>query len=119
MRHLGADIKTAGRRIMVQGPARLAGRAVFRPRGYLRRGIFLSWPQPWPPGESSTSNNLGVNPTRSGLLDLYKADGGDLPPAQREREVRRAGGRHLLVKGGRNLRGIKKIKCGGEDDPRG
>lgn len=113
LRHLGADIKTAGRRIMVQGPARLAGGRFSVPGDISAAAFFIVAAALTPRGELYIEN-LGVNPTRSGLLDLLKQMGADLRLLN-ERERCGEPVADLLVKGGRNLRGIK---CGGEIIPR-
>ena len=69
LRGFGADIEVAGRVITLTGPARLQAREVIAP-GDLSSAAFFIVAALILPGSSLVIEGVGLNPTRSGLLDF-------------------------------------------------
>lgn len=69
LRHFGAEIETAGRRISVAGRPRLEGRRLEVP-GDLSSAAFFIAAALILPGSELVIEDVGLNPTRSALLDF-------------------------------------------------
>lgn len=69
LRHFGAEIETAGRRISVAGRPRLEGRRLEVP-GDLSSAAFFIAAALILPGSELVIEDVGLNPTRSALLDV-------------------------------------------------
>ncbi len=105
----GALVSVQGNRISIQGGSNLRGCLVKVP-GDISAAAFFLVAGSIIPGAELLLSNVGVNPTRSGIIDLLKEMGADI-----QVQNRRLWGREpvadLLVKGGAPLRGVS---AGGE-----
>jgi len=74
LREFGADVVTSGSRIRVTGQPRLAGGDMTVP-GDISSAAFFLVAALLIPGSHLTIQNVGLNPTRAGLLDLLAGMG--------------------------------------------
>ncbi len=103
LRGFGVQVDTSGPRVRLAGgrssPARASKcRAIFPPRP------SSWWPAPWPGADGFVVENVGINPTRTGVLDILKLMGADLRIHARAVAGCRAGGGH---------RGARLRRCKG------
>ncbi|MBX6378617.1 MAG: 3-phosphoshikimate 1-carboxyvinyltransferase [Clostridia bacterium] len=112
LRAFGAEVAVEGPAVCVTGPARLRGRAVRVP-GDISSAAFLLVAAALVPGSRLTVRDVGVNPTRTGVLDALQAMGARVAVCNR----RDWGGEPVadVVVEAAELRGIA---LGGADIPR-
>jgi 3-phosphoshikimate 1-carboxyvinyltransferase len=100
----GAPVTVQGNRISIRGDANLVGCRVQVP-GDISAAVFFLVAGSIVPGAEVLLLNVGLNPTRGGIIDLLKEMGADI-----QVQNRRLWGREpvadLLVKGGVPLRGV-------------
>lgn len=77
LRYLGADITTEGTRVTVKGNPVLSGKPIEVP-GDISSAAFLMAAAAILPGSKLRINRVGVNPTRTGMLDVLKNMGADI-----------------------------------------
>ena len=77
LRAFGAEVTREGNRIAVTGEPRLRGTRVDVP-GDLSAAVFFLVAALITPGSEVRVRGVGVNPTRTGALDILRAMGGDL-----------------------------------------
>ncbi|HZK23886.1 MAG TPA: 3-phosphoshikimate 1-carboxyvinyltransferase [Oscillospiraceae bacterium] len=75
--YFGAGIKMQGTTVCLQGPAQLTGRLVQVP-GDLSAAAFFLVAASIVPGSEVVLHNVGINPSRAGILNVLQAMGGDL-----------------------------------------
>lgn len=80
LRGFGAQVITDGASASVRGPARLSARRVLVP-GDISSAAFFLVAGSIVPGADLLVTNVGVNPTRSGILDALRAMGADITAA--------------------------------------
>lgn len=73
----GAQVRADGTTASVQGPAALTGREVTVP-GDISSAAFLIVAALIVPGSELTIEGVGVNPTRTGLIDVLREMGGEI-----------------------------------------
>ena len=112
LRHFGASLETSGTTVTLQGGQELQGRDISVP-GDISSAAFLLVAALVVPGSELLILNVGVNPTRTGVLDILQAMGGDIV-LQNQREVSGEPVADLLVRSSR----LKGIEIGGEVVPR-
>ena len=112
LRHFGASLETSGTTVTLQGGQELQGRDISVP-GDISSAAFLLVAALIVPGSELLILNVGVNPTRTGVLDILQAMGGDIV-LQNQREVSGEPVADLLVRSSR----LKGIEIGGEVVPR-
>lgn len=71
LRYFGADVKVSGSTVRVKGRPRLTGRKVSVP-GDISSAAFLMVAASAVPGSDLTLTGVGINPTRSGIIDVLK-----------------------------------------------
>lgn len=81
----GADLRVEGRRIAVRGPARLHGVELTVP-GDLSSAAFFLTAAAFLPDSEVTVEEVGVNPTRAGFLEVLQSMGAEVRLSRR-REV--------------------------------
>lgn len=104
MRYFGASLETSGSTVTLQGGQELQGREINVP-GDISSAAFLLVAALIVPGSELLIRNVGVNPTRTGVLDILQAMGGDIV-LQNQREVSGEPVADLLVRSSR-LKGIE------------
>jgi len=72
--HFGATLSRQGNRLSVDGPARLTGQVLEVP-GDFSSAVFFIVAALLLPGSRVRIANVGINPTRTGLLDLLQGAG--------------------------------------------
>lgn len=77
LRYFGAAVRSSGNRVGVEGPALLEGRKVVVP-GDISSAAFLIAAAAIVPGSDLTLAGVGVNPTRSGIIDVLLRMGADI-----------------------------------------
>ncbi|MDO8730798.1 MAG: 3-phosphoshikimate 1-carboxyvinyltransferase [Candidatus Omnitrophota bacterium] len=77
LRYMGAKIETAGQGITVEPGGKLRGREIEVPGDFSSAAFFLV-AAAIVPGSSVTVRRVGLNPTRTGLLDLLKRMGANI-----------------------------------------
>lgn len=77
LREFGADIETVGAAVHLRGPAKLTAREVTVPGDLSSAAFFLVAAQ-LVPGAEINIQNVGLNPTRAGLLDYLRMIGADI-----------------------------------------
>ncbi len=77
LRHLGVDVRSDGGTIALRGGASLTGRAIEVP-GDLSSATFIILGTLLSESADILIENVGVNPTRTGVIDILQAMGGDL-----------------------------------------
>lgn len=112
LRYFGANLETAGSTVTLQGGQELQGREICVP-GDISSAAFLLVAALIVPGSELLIRNVGVNPTRTGVIDILQAMGGDIV-LQNQRELSGEPVADLLVRSSR----LKGIEIGGEVVPR-
>jgi len=110
--HFGADVRPFPGGVSVAGRPRLSGREVLVP-GDISSAAFFMVAALITPGSELLIRNVGVNPTRSGIIDILRAMGGDLQLLD-EREVSGEPVADVLVRSSV----LKGIEIGGDVVPR-
>jgi 3-phosphoshikimate 1-carboxyvinyltransferase len=103
LREFGAEVVVRGKAVSVTGPAKLTGRELTVP-GDLSSAAFFLVAALLLPGSRLSIGGVGLNPTRSALLDFLRSMGADI----RVPRLAEAGGelvgdlevRHAAVRGG-------------------
>lgn len=112
LRYFGVDIQSFEGGAMVKGPANLQGREVDVP-GDISSAAFFLVAALITPGSELLLKNVGVNPTRSGIIDILQQMGGRIE-LQNQRELSGEPVADLLV----SYSALKGIQIGGELVPR-
>lgn len=103
-RFFGADLDTLHNGVVVRGGRELQGQEIMVP-GDISSAAFFLVAGLIVPGSELLIRNVGVNPTRTGVIDILKAMGGDIT-LQEQREVSGEPVADLLVRSS-SLRGIE------------
>ncbi len=111
-RYFGANLETSGTTVTVRGGQELQGGDICVP-GDISSAAFLLVAALTVPGSELLIRNVGVNPTRTGVIDILQAMGGDIL-LQDQREVSGEPVADLLVRSSR----LKGIEIGGDVVPR-
>ena len=111
-RYFGADIRLLPGGVLVRGGRELQGREIMVP-GDISSAAFFIVAALIVPGSELLIRGVGINPTRTGILDILSAMGADIELLD-SREVSGEPVADLLVRGSR-LRGIE---IGGDVVPR-
>ncbi len=112
LRYFGAGLETAGATVTLRGGQELQGREISVP-GDISSAAFLLVAALIVPDSELLIRNVGINPTRTGVLDILLAMGGDIA-LQNQREVSGEPVADLLVRSSR----LKGIEIGGDVVPR-
>ena len=110
--HFGADIRVTETGASVSGGLELEGREIVVP-GDISSAAFFLVAGIIVPGSELLVTGVGVNPTRTGIIDILQAMGGDIQLLNR-REVSGEPVADLLVRSS----SLKGIEIGGEVVPR-
>lgn len=111
-RHFGADVEAAGTTVTVRGGQELDGRDIMVP-GDISSAAFFIVAALIVPGAELLIRGVGVNPTRTGIIDILTAMGGAIELLDR-REVSGEPVADLLVRASR----LKGVEIGGDVVPR-
>jgi len=111
-RYFGADLETTGTTVTVRGGRELAGRDIVVP-GDISSAAFFIVAGLIVPGAELLIRGVGVNPTRTGIIDILTAMGGSIELLDR-REVSGEPVADILVRAS-NLKGVE---IGGDLVPR-
>lgn len=111
-RFFGADLDTFSNGVVVRGGKELQGQNIIVP-GDISSSAFFIVAALIVPGSELLIRNVGVNPTRTGVIDILKAMGGDII-LQDQRDVSGEPVADLLVRSSR----LKGIEIGGDVVPR-
>jgi 3-phosphoshikimate 1-carboxyvinyltransferase len=103
-RFFGADLDTLHNGVQVRGGRELQGQEIMVP-GDVSSAAFFLVAGLIVPGSELLIRNVGVNPTRTGVIDILKAMGGDIT-LQEQREISGEPVADLLVRSS-CLRGIE------------
>ena len=109
---MGANLQVSGTTVALQGPVRLRGGAFTVP-GDLSAAAFLLVAACLVPGSRVVVENVGVNPTRTGALEVLAAMGADLVVTP----LAGAGGEPLARVEARHS-SLRGVELGGELIPR-
>lgn len=112
LRHFGANLETSGTNVTLRGGQELHGQEICVP-GDISSAAFLLVAALIVPGSELLIRNVGVNPTRTGILDILQAMGGDIV-LQDQRDISGEPVADLLVRSSR----LKGIEIGGDLVPR-
>ncbi|WP_303721264.1 3-phosphoshikimate 1-carboxyvinyltransferase [Malonomonas rubra] len=112
LRYFGAKVKSFDGGARVTGPVALHGREVIVP-GDISSAAFFLVAGLIVPGSELLLKNVGINPTRSGIIDILQQMGGSIKPLN-QREVSGEPVADLLVKSSP----LKGIEISGELVPR-
>ena len=112
LRYFGADVRPFAGGVSLDGRPRLTGREVQVP-GDISSAAFFLVAALITPGSELLIRNVGVNPTRSGIIDILRAMGGKLELLG-EREVSGEPVADILVRSSV----LQGIEIGGEVAPR-
>jgi 3-phosphoshikimate 1-carboxyvinyltransferase len=112
LRHFGAGIETFDGGVRVKGGGELEGREIIVP-GDISSAAFFLVAASIVPGSELLVRGVGVNPTRTGILDILSEMGARIE-IQNERELSGEPVADLLVRSAR----LKGIEIGGELVPR-
>lgn len=112
LRFFGADVRPFAGGVSIVPQPRLEGREVHVP-GDISSAAFFLVAALITPGSELLVRNVGINPTRSGIIDILKIMGGDLQLLD-ERTLSGEPTADILVRGS-SLRGVE---IGGELVPR-
>lgn len=112
LRHFGADVETFAGGVRVLGGRELEGRDIVVP-GDISSAAFFLVAATIVPGSELLIRGVGVNPTRTGILDILTAMGANIELLD-PREVSGEPVADLLVRSAR----LKGIEIGGEVVPR-
>ena len=77
LRQFGGDLSVAGKKITVQGPQKLSGQTVVVP-GDISSAAFWLVAGLIVPNSRVVLKNVGINETRTGIIDVIRAMGGKL-----------------------------------------
>ena len=77
IRQFGGEINVSGKEISITGPQTLTGQAVTVP-GDISSAAFFLVAGAITPNSEITLTNVGINPTRTGIVDVLTAMGADL-----------------------------------------
>ncbi|HEY6837327.1 MAG TPA: 3-phosphoshikimate 1-carboxyvinyltransferase, partial [Geobacteraceae bacterium] len=110
--HFGADVETFPGGVRVRGGRELEGRDIVVP-GDISSAAFFLVAASIVPGSELLVKGVGVNPTRTGIIDILTAMGASLE-LQNEREVSGEPVADILVRSSR----LKGIEIGGDVVPR-
>ncbi len=86
LNHFGAQIKREAQTITISSPTELQGKNVCIP-GDISAAAFLMVAALIVPGSNITITNVGVNPTRTGIIDVLQAMGGQIQVELRHSEA--------------------------------
>jgi len=111
-RYFGADIESGGQMVKVRGGRELEGRDIVVP-GDISSAAFFMVAALIVPGSELLIRGVGVNPTRTGVIDILTGMGGSLELLDR-RELSGEPVADILVRASR----LKGIEIGGELVPR-
>ena len=111
-RYFGADLETGGTTVTVRGGQELQGREICVP-GDISSAAFFLVAALIRPNSELLIRNVGVNPTRTGVIDILQAMGGDIT-LQNQREVSGEPVADLLVRSSC----LKGTEIGGDVVPR-
>lgn len=111
-RYFGADIEAGGQMVKVRGGRELEGRDIVVP-GDISSAAFFMVAALIVPGSELLIRGVGVNPTRTGVIDILTGMGGSLELLDR-REISGEPVANILVRASR----LKGIEIGGELVPR-
>ncbi len=111
-RFFGADLDTLPNGVVVRGGAELRGQEIMVP-GDISSAAFFMVAALIVPGSELLIRNVGINPTRTGIIDILQAMGGDITLLE-PREVSGEPVADLLVRSSR----LKGIAIGGDLVPR-
>jgi 3-phosphoshikimate 1-carboxyvinyltransferase len=112
LRYFGANLDTVNSTVTLQGGQELQGREISVP-GDISSAAFLLVAALIVPGSELLIRNVGVNPTRTGVIDILQAMGGDIA-LQNQRELSGEPVADLLVRSSR----LKGVEIRGEVVPR-
>lgn len=112
LRYFGADIETYPGGTRIRGGRELEGREIIVP-GDISSAAFFMVAALIVPGSELLIKGVGVNPTRTGIIDILQAMGGDIT-LQNCRESSGEPVADILVKSSR----LKGIEIGGDLVPR-
>lgn len=112
LRHFGADIEADGPHVRIRGGRELTGQEIIVP-GDISSAAFFMVAGLIVPGSELVIKGVGVNPTRTGIIDILTLMGADLKLLN-EREVSGEPVADLLVK----TSSLKGIEIGGDLVPR-
>jgi len=110
--HFGANLETLDGGVRIEPQPRLRGREVHVP-GDISSAAFYLVAASIVPGSELLLKNVGINPTRSGILDILDAMGADIQRLN-QRELSGEPVADLLVRSA----DLKGIEIGGEVVPR-
>jgi len=110
----GATIKAGERSASVEGPVTLAGKEITVP-GDISSAAFFMAAAAVLPGSELTLNNVGLNRTRSGFLDIMRKMGAEFSGADADDDGLSELSGDVLVRGSRQL---KAVRIGPRDIPR-
>ncbi|ACD95864.1 3-phosphoshikimate 1-carboxyvinyltransferase [Trichlorobacter lovleyi] len=108
----GADLDRSSHGVTVRGGRELQGQEICVP-GDISSAAFFLVAALIVPGSELLIRNVGVNPTRTGVIDILQAMGGDIT-LQDQREVSGEPVADLLVRSSR----LKGVEIGGDVVPR-
>ncbi len=111
-RYFGAAIEAGGTTVTVRGGSELSGREILVP-GDISSAAFFIVAALIVPGAELLIRGVGVNPTRTGIIDILTAMGGSIELVD-QREVSGEPVADLLVRHSR----LKGIEIGGDVVPR-
>lgn len=111
-RHFGADIETSGTAVKVRGGRELEGRDIVVP-GDISSAAFFIVAALIVPGSELLIRGVGVNPTRTGILDILTGMGGDIELVD-ERELSGEPVADILVRSS----SLTGVEIGGDVIPR-
>jgi len=112
LRYFGADVETFPGGVRVRGGRELAGREITVP-GDISSAAFFMVAALIVPGSELLIRGVGVNPTRTGIIDILTSMGGDVELLDR-REISGEPVADILVRSSR----LKGIEIGGDLVPR-
>ncbi len=106
LRYLGADInKLSDRHIALNSPSRLKGDKLVIP-GDISSSIYLILATVLAPGGELKIDGVGINPSRTGVLDVLKMMGADIG-LHNDKEFNNEPVADLVVKSGGSLTGVE------------
>ena len=105
LHYLGAEIQTGRSHIRLKNPAKLKGERFHIP-GDISAALFLSVAATLAPHGELYMEDVGINPSRTGMLDILGRMGARISILN-EREFNCEPVADLLVKSGRKLKGIE------------
>lgn len=111
-RYFGANLEVSGTTVTLRGGQELQGHAIHVP-GDISSAAFFLVAALIVPGSELLVRNVGINPTRTGVIDILQAMGGSIE-LQNQREASGEPVADLLVRSSR----LKGIEIGGEMVPR-